>query len=326
MQRAEVAGSRPRVRLPRRARPRKRGQSAVRRERQLEQPVLAPGRLADRRQHAGGDVGGAGPGTRRARAPAPAGLARPRARRRRGRSRRRRRSPRRSCSCVAGCHGTLLPGRADLAIIPAPALPGSGSDGRRPVAALSALCGRAPVLLQDTPRHGPQAKHAIVLDRYFEPLEQGDVERAVELTTDDVVVDRRNSNAPWGRAVTSGQDGVPRGLARSSAQWNEIGGVRWEKLRDPARGSRASSRSRRRISGRGPSTGLAMDARGGWLISFAGESDQRVRPAPELRRGAARRPAAGDRRGPALLRLRGAARTAPIRARCSTRRCAAGST
>ena len=47
---------------PRRARPRTRPEP-VRGERQLEQAVLAPGRLADRRQHPGGDVGGAGAGT-----------------------------------------------------------------------------------------------------------------------------------------------------------------------------------------------------------------------------------------------------------------------
>ena len=35
--------------------------------------------------------------------------------------------------------------------LPAPALPGSGSDGRRPVAALSAHLVRAPVAFQDTP-------------------------------------------------------------------------------------------------------------------------------------------------------------------------------
>ncbi len=77
------------------------------------------------------------------------------------------------------------------------------------------------------------------------------------------------------------------------------------------------------ISGRGPATGLSMDARGGWLISFAGDLVSGCIAPPELRRGAARGAAAGDRRGPPLLRLRGAAgrrRPAPAARRSTARR------
>ena len=63
----------------------------VRGERQLEQAILAPARLADRREHAGGDVRGARRQAGRARAPSRRGRAGRSARRRRGRSRPRRR-------------------------------------------------------------------------------------------------------------------------------------------------------------------------------------------------------------------------------------------
>ena len=105
----------------------------MRGQRGVEQILLAPGRLADRRQHPRRDARGARAAARRARGRAPEAPPGPRAMRRRGRSRRRRRSPRR------GARRCFV--RPDLRQEPdpslAPALPGSGSYGRRPSRPLS---------------------------------------------------------------------------------------------------------------------------------------------------------------------------------------------
>ena len=112
------------------------------------------------------------------------------------------------------------------------------------------------------------AKHRL-LSRYIDFLTSGDVEGAVTLTADDVVFDTRNSNAPWGNEITTGHDEFREAQLTFRQQWDEIGGVRWERLRTRAAGAgRVAVESR--IRGRGPSTGLALDARGGWLVSFAG--------------------------------------------------------
>ena len=144
VQRAGLEVSADPSRWPHSAPPRTRARS-VRGQRRGEQPLLAPGRLADGGEHARCDARGA-----RARLVAledldPQRRAARRARRRRARSRRLRRS--RATSLRSS---RLL--RVTLPAIPPPALPGSGSDGRRPVAALSAL-GWAPVAPDGTPRY-----------------------------------------------------------------------------------------------------------------------------------------------------------------------------
>ena len=114
-----------------------------------------------------------------------------------------------------------------------------------------------------------QAKHEVA-KRYFDALEHDDIERAVSLTTDDVVMDRRNSNAPWGRALARGHTELREDHRQFRRAWEEVGGVRWELVRSrQAGGGRLVVESR--ISGRGPATGLAMDAHGGWLLTFAGD-------------------------------------------------------
>ena len=114
-----------------------------------------------------------------------------------------------------------------------------------------------------------QAKHELAT-RYFDALEHDDIERALSLTTDDVVMDRRNSNAPWGRALTRGHTELREDHHQFRRAWEEVGGVRWELVRSrQAGGGRLVVESR--ISGRGPATGLAMDAHGGWLLTFAGD-------------------------------------------------------
>ena len=132
-------------------------------QRQAHQRLLAPARLADRGEHPRGHVGGSGARAGRARAPERAPPGAPPATRRPARSPHRR-PPRRPGASGAPSaerdrfsgtttssrlrrwplsvvgHGRLSSSRAGQfrATIPAPALPGSGSDGRRPDAALSA--------------------------------------------------------------------------------------------------------------------------------------------------------------------------------------------
>jgi thiamine-phosphate pyrophosphorylase len=108
-----------------------------------------------------------------------------------------------------------------------------------------------------------------VAERFFDAFEAGDMDAAVALTTDDVVVDRTNSNAPWGRVVSRGHREMVEGYRDFASQWDDFGGVRWERLRiRVAGGGRIAVETR--ISSSGPSTGLAMEARGGWVISFRG--------------------------------------------------------
>jgi thiamine-phosphate pyrophosphorylase len=114
-----------------------------------------------------------------------------------------------------------------------------------------------------------EPKHELAR-RYFQALQRDDPEAALELTTEDVVVDRRNSNAPWGRPVVTGRRQLREDYREFRRAWEEVGGVEWELLRSrPAGGGRLVVETR--ISGRGPATGLSMDARGGWLVSFTGD-------------------------------------------------------
>jgi thiamine-phosphate pyrophosphorylase len=106
--------------------------------------------------------------------------------------------------------------------------------------------------------------------RFFELLIAGEIEAALGLTSEDVVIDRSNSNAPWGRAISRGREQARDAYRSFQAAWEEVGGVRWEQLRDrrPGGGRLVVETG---ISGRGPSTGLSMDARGAWLLSAADE-------------------------------------------------------
>ena len=107
-------------------------------------------------------------------------------------------------------------------------------------------------------------------ERFFDALEAGEIDAAAALTVPDVVVDRTNSNAPWGRVVSHGREQFREGYLEFAGQWDDFGGVSWERLR--TRGAGAGRMVvETRISGRGPSTGLAMEARGGWLVSFEGD-------------------------------------------------------
>jgi thiamine-phosphate pyrophosphorylase len=113
-----------------------------------------------------------------------------------------------------------------------------------------------------------ETKRAVV-ERFFGHFAEDEIEAALRLTTPEIVVDNRNSNAPWA-GLHSGHEGVRASYRSFRRQWDEIGGVRWEQVRSRTAGAGRLA-IETRISGRGPATGLPLDARGGWLISFDGE-------------------------------------------------------
>jgi ketosteroid isomerase-like protein len=105
-----------------------------------------------------------------------------------------------------------------------------------------------------------------LVSRFFERFGAGDVAAALALATDDLRLDWRNSNAPWGGGVATGHDQATAAYRSFAAAWEEIGGVRWDVVRmRPATGGRLVVETR--ISGRGPRTDLPMDAIGAWLVS-----------------------------------------------------------
>ena len=107
-----------------------------------------------------------------------------------------------------------------------------------------------------------------LITRLFEAFAAGDVAGALEELTDEAVLDRRNSQALW-RGISRGHEEIQAGFEDFRAQWEDLGGVTWERLRlRPAGGGRWAVETR--ITGRGPATGLGMDATGAWLVSFEG--------------------------------------------------------
>jgi thiamine-phosphate pyrophosphorylase len=107
------------------------------------------------------------------------------------------------------------------------------------------------------------------VEGYFRALGRGDVEGAIAATTPDVILDRRNSNAPW-RGLFAGQDQMREGFAEFREAWDELEGVRWEatEFRQVGRDLFAVGTH---IVGRGRASGIEIDARGGWLIRFDGD-------------------------------------------------------
>jgi thiamine-phosphate pyrophosphorylase len=113
------------------------------------------------------------------------------------------------------------------------------------------------------------AKHELAR-RYFDAFQRDDIDAALALTTEDAIVDRRNSNAPWRRSLARGRAQLREDYLEFRRAWDEVGGVRWELMRSrQAGGGRIVAETR--IRGRGPATGLPMDAHGGWLLSFVGD-------------------------------------------------------
>jgi thiamine-phosphate pyrophosphorylase len=102
--------------------------------------------------------------------------------------------------------------------------------------------------------------------RWFELLGAGDLEAAFELTTDDAILDRRNSNAPW-RGLVQGREAARAAFADLR---DAVDGVNWEPAETREVGSDMVAVATV-ISGRGRSSGAEVLARGGWLFAFDGD-------------------------------------------------------
>lgn len=102
--------------------------------------------------------------------------------------------------------------------------------------------------------------------RWFELLGAGDLEAAFELTTDDAILDRRNSNAPW-RGLVQGREAARAAFADLR---DAVDGVSWEPVETREVGSDMVAVATE-ISGRGRSSGAGVLARGGWLFVFDGD-------------------------------------------------------
>ena len=188
---------------------------------------------------------------RRARARAREPALRPRARRRRGRSRR---APTTTTSCSLRSlrllpPGALLSRAGGPSHLPAPALPGSGSDGRRPVAALSAHWFGAPVAVQDTPPRG-RDRNSSSSSASSRRFGRGDLD--ARAGADDR--GRRPRPQPTRRArcrgVARGHDEVRE--ARRAEYRDPIGGMTWAPNRDPRSSGRDLVVVETEISMRGP--------------------------------------------------------------------------
>jgi thiamine-phosphate pyrophosphorylase len=105
-----------------------------------------------------------------------------------------------------------------------------------------------------------------VIERLFDRLGQGDLEGAFATTTDDVVLDRRNSYAPW-RGLSRGRD-----QARADyAEFREpIEDLMWRVTDQRQIGAELVAVATE-ISMRGRASGIDALAHGGWLVRFEGD-------------------------------------------------------
>jgi thiamine-phosphate pyrophosphorylase len=106
---------------------------------------------------------------------------------------------------------------------------------------------------------------SIVRD-YFEQLGRGNPEAAFATANADLVIDMTRSEAPW-RGVYRGRAAAIAAYRGVREAWDEW---RWDvlDLRDLGRGMVAV---RTRIHGAGATSGIEVDALGGWLVTITGE-------------------------------------------------------
>jgi thiamine-phosphate pyrophosphorylase len=104
------------------------------------------------------------------------------------------------------------------------------------------------------------------IERLFDSLGRGDLDAAFAATTEDIVLDRSNSQAPW-RGVARGREQV----RADYAEFREpIEGLEWTVTEQRPIGSELVAIASR-ISMRGRSSGIDALARGGWLVRFEGD-------------------------------------------------------
>ena len=101
--------------------------------------------------------------------------------------------------------------------------------------------------------------------RYFELLSRGEVDAALERSSEDFLLDRSRSNAPW-RGVTRGRADARREyVAFIEGAWDVSEVPTWEATDSRPLGPNLVAVGTR-ISARGRASGIEIDARGGWLV------------------------------------------------------------
>ena len=178
--------------------------------------------------------------------------------------------------CVR-CHRLLLSRAGGPSHLPAPALPGSGSDGRRPVAALSAHLVRGSRCFQDTPRV-PATKAGDDRRASSTPSAAGDSTAALA-PRDATDVDHRPQPSRRGPCR-----GSHRGTARSGAvagQFREpLDGDDLEARRQCARSAATSLVAATEVSIEGRSSGDQGGRAGRLAGALRGRADRRGRAPP----------------------------------------------
>ena len=105
-----------------------------------------------------------------------------------------------------------------------------------------------------------------IVARFFELLGAGDLDAALALTTEDVVLDRSNSYAPW-RGVAAGHQAV----RETYAEFREpVDDVTWTMSDSRMVGSELVAIATE-IAVRGTTSGISALAHGGWLVRFSGD-------------------------------------------------------
>jgi thiamine-phosphate pyrophosphorylase len=105
-----------------------------------------------------------------------------------------------------------------------------------------------------------------IVRRYFDALGRDDLDAAMALTTEDVVIDRTSSAGPW-RGVGVGRDAAR--LAYLELR-EAVADLSWE-LGDTRPLGPYLVAIATRISIRGRTSGIDVLARGGWLLRFEGD-------------------------------------------------------
>ena len=110
----------------------------------------------------------------------------------------------------------------------------------------------------------PTGKTSLALE-LFERLSRGDIDAVLAASTDDVEFDLSRSQAPW-RGVHRGRSELRATWERMTEPWRTVG---VQALRGRSVGDRVAVESR--LRGAGAASGVEVEARGGWLISFRGD-------------------------------------------------------
>ena len=114
------------------------------------------------------------------------------------------------------------------------------------------------------------AARAATVRTYFEALTAGDLDAVFAHTTEDLVVDRRNSTGPFSNR-TVGLEDARAGFHAFRDAWGE-GEDSWRSTIDETRSvGRAHVVVETIVQGRGRASGIEVGARGGWAVRLEGE-------------------------------------------------------